>query len=170
MNADTIVLDGELGLEDLSYTAEPEVAFTNIQGLDFEFGIVEVDEATLFPNLVIEFKNHHNKAPIVAAIVDATGTYDSTPDTLHSDIISYFGEAFGNVIYSNPETELVAVQHVLRRSTNENSLAGSSTVYHNRTPMIETTLTNEMFKPGVAGALFRPGRIYKWYAIWASIV
>ena len=163
---DTIVLDGELGLENFAFDAESAIAFFNAQGSEIESGTVTVDEPTAYPNLVIEFKNHHDKAPVLAALIDATGTYDSTLNSTYSDVVWHFNGAFDCVVYDGSGDELVATQHQVRRSTNESRLSAATAYLHNRTPAIDAVLTNERYVPGSSTTYFRPGRVYKWVAVW----
>lgn len=158
--------DGILDIEQLIFDAESEIAFANVQRSEIETGTVTVDEPTAFPHLVIEFKKHHNTAPFIAAIVDTTGTYDSTSNSTYSDIVWNFNEAFGSVVYEDSTTQLVATQHQVRRGTNTDRLSASTAYLHNRTPMIEAVLTNERYIPGSSSNYFRPGRVYKWVAVW----
>lgn len=166
MKTDTVVLDGEIGL-DQNLDGEFDVSVAvGFYGLPFETGTVTVDEPTAAPHLVIEFNKHHDTAPFVAAIVDVTGTYDSTFESTYSDVVWNFNKAFGSVVYEDSTTQLVATQHQVRRGTDTTHLSAATAYLHNRTPMIDAVLTNERYIPGASNHYFRPGRVYKWIAVW----
>lgn len=139
-------------------------------------GGLEYEEGTWTPasdvaQPTISFVNTHTTRPFYVLISDVNDTPQATASSTMAWAMVSFYDTFGCGIYSGAND--TTAYHYARTLNSYRS--GDSTTYGgysitgltgDTTAFMSYFLTNTNFKPYTGSRYFRPGRTYKWIAVW----
>ena len=123
----------------------------------------------------ISFTNTHTTLPIIVAMYDATGTYDTVSNSNHQLVYYYFYDDTNPDYVASTQLAYGRVQWVYR-GTNTTSLSSggvalnypASNTGSGSTSYPRYWVTEANFRPysSSASRYWRTGRTYKWIAVW----
>lgn len=133
-------------------------------GLEYEAGTFTVSTNTTRPT--ITFLNAHTTTPMFVMVADATGTYDSTTQTYHSDAL-YDTSKIGATLYASSSSTSIGEERYTYRATNASQFS-TGTISLANSSSLSGRLTSTYFTPGTGSTRkYITGRTYKWIAVWA---
>lgn len=166
-SAGTITQDGN------GYLVVSDQAGGGGGGLEFEEGTFEPAEDIARPT--INFAKTHTTSPFFAAMVDVTGTYDSTTYTNQMFVVTdTYTLTNGTGFYYNTTAQRYGAYFAAKRATSGTSLSNDNTLFTSipdsasqSTANMGYYVTSTTFRPYCGSSYYwRAGRTYKWIAVW----
>lgn len=131
-------------------------------GLDYETGSFTVAEAT--DTATITFSKAHSDPPMFFNVVDATGTYGGTINSMYSWTYMNWDAYANNGFYpSSSGTKQILCVTTTRRTTQASSLSNATSTSASVPSYVTSTGLSLLYG---TTTYWRPDRTYKWIAIW----
>lgn len=170
----SIIANGTYNASSDSADGYSQVTVNVPSGLTYETGTYEPSADTSGEK--ISFSGTHAKAPAFIAMVDATGTSDTTTDTNMLFMWYDYYQLYGvGIPWSSSAFRYAMAVYVYRASNTNNLSIGQNQCAYNSDnagdgginyPRFWATETGFVPNSASTSRYWRSGRTYKWYAIW----